>query len=163
MFLVNYAWNIAYFSPIQIPIKWLPLLDLKLCFEGWIAQTQFKWNFRLSISSETHVWDLIDVLMALHSTQLRCTSLKLRSWGAHFSESWRLLESVPFLPSFPLPSLFFAFVPAFSSNSPANASMLRRLSRMWRIMQISEDVIYRDWRLRCTTSSEICIILHIIF
>ena len=160
MFLVNYAWNIAYFSPIQIPIKWLPLLDLKLYFD---FQTQFKWNFRLSISFGTHLWDLIDVLMALHSTLLRCTSLKWRSWGAHFSESWRLLESVPFLPSFPLPSLFFAFVPAFSSNSPANASMLRRLSRMWRIMQISEDVIYRDWRLRCTTSSEICIILHIIF
>ena len=161
-FLVNFALNMAFFSPIQIPIKWLLLLDLKLCFEGWIAQTQFKWNFRLSISSAIHVWDLIDVLMALHSALLRCTSLKLRSLGAHFSEPWLFLESVPFLSSFPLPSLFFAFVPAFSSNSPVNASMLRRLSRMWRIMQIEKDVIFRDWRLRCTTSSEIYIILHII-
>ena len=36
------------------------------------------------------------------------------------------------------------------------------LSRMWRIMQIEEDLIYRGWGPRWTKSHEICIVLHII-
>ena len=38
----SFTLNVAYFSLIQIPIKWLPLLDLKLYFEGRIAQAKFK-------------------------------------------------------------------------------------------------------------------------
>ena len=38
----SFTLNVAYFSPIQIAIKWLPLLDLKLYFEGQIAQARFK-------------------------------------------------------------------------------------------------------------------------
>ena len=37
-----------------------------------------------------------------------------------------------------------------------------RMSRIWRIMQIEEDVIHRGWRSRWIRSSEICIIFHII-
>ena len=37
-----------------------------------------------------------------------------------------------------------------------------RLSRMWRNMQIEEDVIQRGWRPRWMTSSKICVILHIL-
>ena len=122
-FLVNFALNIAYFSPIQIPIKWLPLLDLKLYFEGWIAQTQFKWNFRLSISFETHVWDLLDVLMALHSTLLRCTSLKLRSWGAQFSGIVACARKRP------LSSLL-------SPSTPRSFSLLLQLSRRTRLQTL---------------------------
>ena len=122
-FLVNFALNIAYFSPIQIPIKWLPLLDLKLCFEGWIAQTQFKWNFRLSISFETHVWDLLDVLMALHSTLLRCTSLKLRSWGAQFSGIMACARKRP-------------IYSLLSPSTPRSFSLLLQLSRRTRLQTL---------------------------
>ena len=37
-----------------------------------------------------------------------------------------------------------------------------RLSRIWRSLQIKEGVIYRGWRPRWTTPSEICRILHIL-
>ena len=38
-----------------------------------------------------------------------------------------------------------------------------RQCRVWRIMQIEEDVIHRGWRLRRITSSEIYIIVHILW
>ena len=38
----SFTLNVAYFSPIQIPRKGLPLLDLKLYFEGRIAQARFQ-------------------------------------------------------------------------------------------------------------------------
>ena len=37
-----------------------------------------------------------------------------------------------------------------------------RLSRIWRILQIKEDVIHRSWRPRWITPSEICRIFHIL-
>ena len=48
-----------------------------------------------------------------------------------------------------------------SSQTPIFSNYWMRLSRMWRILQIKEDVIHRG-RRRWLTPSEICRILHIL-